>query len=91
MLERVVVNLTKIISIYCLFYIVVKIIAISKGAWLKPNLMLIFILFFLGFLGFYMIRLKQFSMGYAIVGTISLILLRIFESELLMKLHQAFQ
>lgn len=90
MTEKIIITFTKLIAYYCLFYGIVKIIAIVRGAWILPNLMIIFILILLGSLGFYMIRSKQFSLGYAVIGTLSIVLLRIYESELIIRMNEVF-
>lgn len=85
---RNLVILTKIILFYSLFYILLKLVIIFKGGWLLPNLALVMPFVILFLFSLWQVRSKKFSWFFVIFGAVVIILIRIYEAQLVYWLHQ---
>lgn len=74
--------ITRIVAYYCLFYGLVKISAIFRGAWLVPNLIIAVLLLMLGGVAFYQIKQKTFNGIFVILAIILISTLRFYETRL---------
>lgn len=81
-LQGAVVMITRIVAYYCLFYGLIKISAIFRGAWLIPNLIIAVLLLLLGAVAFYQIKRKQFSGIFVILSIVLISALRFYEIRL---------
>lgn len=74
--------LTKIILIYSIFYIGIKLFIIMQGAWLIPNLVLCvpFIVFVI--VSGLIIKNQRYSWPFALFAMVVIVLVRIFETPL---------
>lgn len=89
--QRYLVLISKIIFFYSIFYVVMKILAVAQGAWLLPNLILS--LPYLGFaiVGGFMVKKNTFHWAYVIAGAILISVVRYYEQEWMVELHNYFQ
>ena len=82
--------ITKIVLIYSLFYIAIKIIAVIRGAWLEANLLLAVPFVLLGVWGAFLLKRRQYSWFYAAIGVLIIVLIRVYEKELAVTLNSYF-
>lgn len=80
--------LSKIIVIYALFYVVMKIVAIFKGAWTDANLLLCLPFIGLGIWGTFLIKRNSTNWLYVIVAVVVISAIRYYEPELMPWLHR---
>lgn len=88
MSERNLIILTKIILIYSIFLIGVKIFILFQGAWLVPNLLLMMPFVILALIAGMMIRKKEYSWYFALAGALVIILIRAYETRLVVWFQQ---
>lgn len=81
MSKRNLVIITKVILLYGLFFIGVKIFAMIQGAWLEANLLLCIPFVLLAGLGIYLHKSKKYSWFYILIGILLIGLTRYFEQE----------
>ncbi|MCF4101018.1 hypothetical protein L1I30_05025 [Gillisia sp. M10.2A] len=83
--------LCKIILFYSVFYVVMKLIAILfDGAWPIPNLILVLPFIAFAVVGGLMFKRDYFTWTYAILGIIIISVIRYYEAEWVLQLHQYF-
>ena len=82
--------ITKITVIYSAFYIILKFSAIFQGQWLWANLSLALPFLLLGLTGIYLLKNKMENWVYVIISIIVISLIRYYESELVVQLHEFF-
>ena len=82
--------ITQITVIYSAFYIILKFSAIFKGQWLWANLSLALPFLLLGLTGFYLLKNQLENWTYVIISILVISLIRYYESELVVKLHELF-
>ena len=90
MAQRYLIIFTKLIFIYSLFYVIMKILAVFQGAWLYANLIMAFPVLILGLLGAYFVKMKRYNWLYVIVAAILISLIRYYEQVWLLGLHNYF-
>lgn len=78
---------SKIIVIYAVFYIVMKLVAVFQGAWLWVNLILCLPFVLLAIWGGLAIKRNATSWLYVIVAILIISAIRYFEPELMVFLH----
>lgn len=78
---------SKIIVIYAVFYIVLKLVAVFQGAWLWVNLILCIPFVLLAIWGGMTIKRNATSWLYVIVAILIISAIRYFEPELMVFLH----
>lgn len=81
MSQRNLVIITKIILIYSIFFIVMKLVIIFGGAWLVPNLLLIIPFLILGIISAIQVKRENYSWWFVGIGAAVIILTRIYESQ----------
>lgn len=81
--ERTKAIICKIIFFYSLFFVIMKIIAIFKGAVMLPNLLMAIPFLILTAIGFYIDRRNKYSWIYVIIGIIVISTIRYYEPQLL--------
>ena len=79
---------SKIIVIYSIFYVVMKIVAIFQGAWANANLLLCVPFLGLAIWGGISIKRNATKWIYVIVAVIAISAIRYFETDLMIWLHQ---
>jgi len=82
--------ITKITVIYSAFYIILKFSAVFQGQWIWANLTLALPYLILGLAGIYMLKNKMEHWVYVIISIIVISLIRYYESELVVQLHEFF-
>ncbi|MGB7842527.1 MAG: hypothetical protein WBL21_07040 [Salinimicrobium sp.] len=87
MSRRNLIILTKIILFYSLFYILMKFIFIFKGYWLLPNLILMLPFAILAAVSGWQVKNERFSWLFVAIGAAAIILTRVYESQIVMWLH----
>lgn len=80
--------LTKIMLIYSIFYVIMKIVAIINGAWLWVNLVLCLPFVILALWGFLSIKKNTTTWLYVIVGILVISVIRYYEANLMIWLHE---
>lgn len=81
--ERTKAIICKIIFFYSLFFVIMKVIAIFKGAVMLPNLLLSIPFLVFAAVGFHIDRNKRYSWLYVILGVLVISATRYYEFELL--------
>lgn len=81
---------TKILLIYSLFFIGLKVIAIFRGAWVDANLILATPFVFLAVWGGITLKRKNLSWIYVIAGILIVGLTRFNEKDWAIELHSFF-
>ena len=79
--------LSKIIVIYSIFYVIMKILAVFQGAWAGANLLLCIPFLGLAIWGGISIKRNATNWLYVIVAVIAISAIRYFETDLIMWLH----
>ena len=88
--QRYLVLISKIIFFYSIFYVIMKIIAIVQGAWLMPNLILSIPYLAFAVVGGIMLKRNAYHWAYVIAGAILISIVRYYEQEWMLQLHQYF-
>lgn len=82
---------SKIILFYSFFYVVMKLIAvIFQDAWPIPNLILAIPYIIFAAIGWRMLKLDQYSWIYVIAGILVISVVRYYEMQWQVQLHQYF-
>lgn len=81
--------ITKIIVIYSVFFLVLKLTAIFQGGWVVANLLVALPIVLLGLLGFYFLKTNSTNWAYAIGSIIAVSVMRYYEQDLIVWLHNA--
>lgn len=79
--NKYLVSLTKIVSVYCFFYVLLKSIAIIRGAWMIPSLILAVPFMIMGVLTAYTVLYKKYSWVVTIITVVLIIAVRYYEFE----------
>lgn len=74
--------ITKIILIYSIFFVGLKLFVIIQGAWLIPNLLLMVPFLVFATISGVMVKKEQYSWAFVIFAGLVIILVRIFETQL---------
>ncbi len=90
MAKRYLVIFTKLIFFYCIFYVVMKILAIFQGAWLFANLIMAVPVLLLGILGGYFVKFKKYNWVYVIIAAVLISIIRYYEQGWLLGMHYYF-
>ena len=81
--------LSKIILFYSVFYVVMKVIAVLfENVWVLPNLILALPFLIFAVLGGVIIKRNIYSWIYVILGILVISLIRYYEAEWVVNLHQ---
>ena len=80
----------KIQVIYSAFYIILKLSAVIQGQWIWANLTLALPYLILGLAGIYLLKNKIENWVYVIISIIVISLIRYYENELVVELHEFF-
>jgi len=88
--QRYLVLISKIIFFYSVFYVVMKIIAVFGDAWLIPNLILSLPYLVFAIVGAFMVKRDFYHWAYVIAGVILISLVRYYEREWMLQLHENF-
>jgi hypothetical protein len=88
--NKYLVSLTKIIAFYSFFIILIKSYTIFQGGWLLPNIILMLPFLVFGMLTAYTSYFQKYNWWVTGMGTAVIILVRLFESEWIVALHQFF-
>lgn len=88
MSQRNLVIITKIILFYSIFYVGLKLFVISQGGWVNPNLLLALPFLLLAIVGGIIVAKGKYSWLFAAIGTVAIILMRIYESRWILWLQQ---
>jgi len=88
--NKYLVSLTKIASVYCFFFIVLKAVAIFSGAWMIPNLILSFPFILMGILTAYTVVAKKYSWAVTFVAILLILIIRFYEKEWVFWLQTSF-
>lgn len=79
--NKYLVSLTKIVSIYSFFFILLKSIAILRGAWMIPNVILTLPFILMGILTAYTVLYKKYSWVITIIAVVLIAVTRYYESD----------
>lgn len=90
MSKRNLILISKIIFFYSIFYVIMKLIAVMRGAWWEANLILSLPYLVFALIGAYMLKSGKYYWAYVIAGIIVISIVRYFEKEWMMALHQYF-
>ena len=74
--------LTKIILIYSIFYVGIKLFIIMQGAWLIPNLILCVPYIVFVIVSGLIVKSQRYSWPFAVFALIVIVLVRIYETPL---------
>ena len=88
--QRYLVLISKIIFFYSVFYVIMKIIAIFGDAWLKPNLILSLPYLIFAIVGGIMVKRNSYHWAYVVAGVILISIVRYYEQEWMLQLHEYF-
>ena len=81
--------LSKIILFYSVFYIVMKVFAVLfENVWVLPNLILALPFMIFAILGGMILKCNNYSWSYVIAGILVIGLIRYYEAEWVVNLHQ---
>lgn len=78
--NKYLVSLTKIVSVYCFFFVLLKSLAIIRGAWMIPNLIIAIPFILMGILTAYTVLYKKYSWAITILTVVLIIATRYYES-----------
>lgn len=82
---------SKIILFYSIFYVIMKLIAILfQSAWPIPNLILILPYLVFAGIGWVMLKRESYSWIYVIAGVLVISVIRYYEAEWMVQMHQYF-
>lgn len=79
--NKYLVSLTKIVSVYCFFYVLLKSVAIIRGAWVTPSIILAAPFMIMGILTAYTVLYKKYSWVVTIVTAVLIIAVRYYEFD----------
>jgi len=79
--NKYLVSLTKIVSVYSFFFVVLKSIAIIRGAWMIPNLILAIPFMIMGILTAYTVLYKKYSWVITLLAVVLIIAVRYYEYD----------
>ena len=79
--NKYLVSLTKIVSVYSFFFVLLKSIAILRGAWMIPNIILAIPFIIMGILTAYTVLYKKYSWIITIVTVTLIIVVRYYEVD----------
>ena len=82
--------ITKITVIYSAFYIILKFSAVFQGQWIWANLSLALPFLLLGLTGIYLLKNKMENWVYVVISVVVISLIRYYETELVVQLHEFF-
>lgn len=82
--------ITKITVIYSAFYIILKFSAVFQGQWIWANLTLALPYLILGLTGIYLLKNEIENWFYVVISIVVISLIRYYESELVVQLHEYF-
>lgn len=88
--NKYLVSLTKIVAIYCFFFVLLKSIAIIRGAWMIPNSILTIPFIIMGILTSYTVLQKKYNWMITIIALILIIAVRYYEADWVPFLHNKF-
>ena len=88
--NKYLVSLTKIVSVYCFFFVLLKSIAIFRGAWMIPNIILAIPFIFMGILTAYTVLYKKYSWIITIITVVLIIAVRYYEVDLVYFLQNKY-
>ncbi|GAA4319811.1 hypothetical protein GCM10023115_46490 [Pontixanthobacter gangjinensis] len=88
--QRYLVLISKIIFFYSIFYVVMKVIAMFQGAWVIPNLILSLPYLVFAVVGGFMVKRNSYHWAYVIAGAILISIVRYYEKEWMLQLHEYF-
>ncbi|MDX1543387.1 MAG: hypothetical protein R3214_05505 [Christiangramia sp.] len=88
--QRYLVLISKIIFFYSIFYVVMKVLAIFQGAWLIPNLILGIPYVIFAVVGGIMVKRDSYHWAYVIAGAIVISVIRYYEQDWMVQLHNHF-
>ena len=79
--NKYLVSLTKIVSVYCFFFVLLKSIAIVRGAWMIPNIVMAIPFMIMGIWTAYTVIYKKYSWIIAVLVVVLIILTRYYEYD----------
>ncbi|MDD2986337.1 hypothetical protein [Flavobacterium sp.] len=79
--NKYLVSFTKIVSVYAFFFVLLKSIAILRGAWLIPNLIIALPFVLMGILTAYTVVAKKYSWVLTILTLVLILVTRYYEQE----------
>jgi hypothetical protein len=88
--NKYLVSLTKIVSIYCFFFVLLKSLAIIRGAWMVPNIILAVPFVLLGIATAYVVFFKKYNWLLAILGALLIVVVRYYEVDLVFYLQENY-
>ncbi|TRO65282.1 hypothetical protein [Christiangramia sabulilitoris] len=88
--QRYLVLISKIIFFYSIFYVIMKIVAMFQGAWMIPNLILSLPYLVFAVVGGIMVKRNSYHWAYVIAGAILISIVRYYEQEWMLQLHEYF-
>lgn len=88
--NKYLVSLTKIVSVYCFFFVLLKSIAIFRGAWMIPNVILAIPFLIMGILTAYTVLYKKYSWIITIITVVLIIAVRYYEVDLVYFLQNKY-
>ena len=88
--QRYLVLISKIIFFYSIFYVIMKVIAIFGGAWVIPNIILSLPYLVFAVVGGFMVKRNSYHWAYVIAGAILISIVRYYEREWMLQLHEYF-
>lgn len=88
--QRYLVLISKIIFFYSIFYVIMKVIAVFGDAWVLPNLILSLPYLVFAVVGGFMVKKDNYHWAYVIAGVILISIVRYYEQEWMVQLHEYF-
>ncbi|WP_291119766.1 hypothetical protein [Flavobacterium sp. UBA6135] len=88
--NKYLVSLTKIVSVYSFFFVLLKSIAIVRGAWMIPNIILAIPFIIMGILTAYTVIYKKYSWIITIITVALIIAVRYYEYDLVYFLQDKY-
>ncbi len=88
--NKYLVSLTKIVSVYSFFFVLLKSIAIFRGAWMIPNIILAIPFIIMGILTAYTVIYKKYSWIITIITVALIIAVRYYEYDLVYFLQDKY-
>jgi hypothetical protein len=88
--NKYLVSLTKIVSVYSFFFVLLKCIAIIRGAWVIPNIILAIPFVIVGILTAYTVIYKKYSWIITIITVALIVAVRYFEYDLVYFLQEKY-
>ena len=88
--NKYLVSLTKIVSVYCFFYVLLKSVAIIRGAWVTPSIILAVPFMIMGILTAYTVLYKKYSWVITMLSVALIIIVRYYEFDWVYYLQNTF-